>query len=227
MTKISKKHVQVLVVEDHHFILNTIGELLRSVGYEDVDKTMSAEDAMLNISANFYNVIIADVEMPGMNGLKFLKMIRTGKTSARKDTPFIIMTNHSNIKVLSTAIALDVNGFLAKPIELKSLQEKIDKAVETRIKLRQQIAYECIPTNLENFDIVSSFVKKETGISNDIILDLSIKELNPGMILAEDLYMNNGKVLLPKGFSLTQNSIQRLVELGESIDGANIKIQIR
>jgi DNA-binding NarL/FixJ family response regulator len=91
-----------------------------------------------------------DVDMPCLNGLEFLRQIRTGQTSARRDIGFVILTSHSNTEVLSAAMALDVNGFIVKPFTSRIILDKITRISRERMTLRSKNEYASVVTDLSS-----------------------------------------------------------------------------
>lgn len=234
-------NLKILLVDDNQFILNTLFELLDSANYKHVDRAKSAEEALVIMSGRKFDLIITDVEMGEMNGLEFLKMIRTGKAGADKKTPVIVLTSHSDVNVLGTAIALDANGFLAKPVRIASLIGKIQDAVQTELNLRPAVAYGVISSDIlvkeaepikeevkddnEKAASLNGFIKSSPNevkrvVTKTVLLD----NLETGMVLANDIVAESGSTLIKSGTSLTANSISRLKELSDILSSGEIDI---
>lgn len=108
--------LKILVVEDDHFTRKIILRVLRDIGYTNIVDVNNAEFAINLLVTNTFDLIITDVNMPGMNGLKFTQLIRAGKTHAKPKTRIVVLTSFSQAEIIASALALDINGFLVKPI---------------------------------------------------------------------------------------------------------------
>lgn len=109
---------------------------LAAMGVTAVIEADSAEAAIRRLALNEVGLILTDVEMPGMGGLEFIWRIRTGETPARPDIRVIVITGLSDMNVLKEAVALDIQGFLTKPITPKVLEEKVNEVLRRPVKLR-------------------------------------------------------------------------------------------
>ena len=155
--------------------------------------------------------------MPGMNGLELLRQVRTDQTRLPRDTKFVILTSFSNTEVLGAAMALDVNGFLAKPIRIGVVMERIDRAVQETFQLRAEDEYESVETNLptleqarrESLEALAGQVPA-FGTKEKII---PLTQLGAGMCVTKSLYAADGTILIPAGTVLTQLFINRLWDL--------------
>ncbi|MDZ7764896.1 MAG: ATP-binding protein [Melioribacteraceae bacterium] len=95
-TSYSDDKKRVLLVEDNPISQNVEAKLLKSVGY-DVDSVSSGEEAIKSAATGRYDVVLMDIEMPGMDGLKATQKIRELESEA-KDVPVIAVTAHSSMK---------------------------------------------------------------------------------------------------------------------------------
>ncbi len=215
--------IHVLVIEDDEFTRKMILRVLRGLGYTDLTDTDSAEAALQLFEADAFGLIITDCQMDGMNGLEFVKLIRSGKTRALPDTRIVMLTAFSKTEVLGVALALDVNGFLVKPIVPAELENKLTTAMSERAHPRPPIAYASINTELTGQPIPAQPAERHAP---SITLDrnttrplnaherqLTLRELRPGMILAADIRFSDGNKLLSSGYSLTESSINRLKDM--------------
>lgn len=71
--------------------------------------------------------MIADFNMPEMNGLQLLKHIRTGKDNLQRNKPVAMITGVSDKNLVCTALILDVNAFIMKPVHKSILEEKLER----------------------------------------------------------------------------------------------------
>lgn len=231
--------INILIVEDDSFSRKLIARVLRDLGFTHITDTENAEIALKLFDNNTFDLILTDVDIPGLDGLKFIQLIRTGKTFAKKETRIVVLTSFSNTEIVGAALALDINGFMLKPIVPSILDEKISKAMSERLNLRPPLAYEFVKTELKGF------AKQENRLSNNhggasIVLDkpkseyrkprtnqqrVSLQKLHPGMILKDSIYLENGTLILQTGTKLTETSINRLCDIKGLLKETHFSVQ--
>ncbi len=227
--------IHVLVIEDDEFTRKMILRVLRDLGYTDLTDTDSAEAALQLFEADAFGLIITDCQMGGMNGLEFVKLIRSGKTRALPNTRIVVLTAFSKTEVLGVALALDVNGFLVKPIVPAELENKLTNAMSERVHLRPPIAYASINTELTGQPISAqpagrhapsiTLDRSTTRPLNAHERQLTLGELRPGMTLAADIRFSDGNKLLSSGYTLTESSINRLKDMEALLQSKNMVVR--
>jgi len=140
-TKLQSKP-KVLVVDDDDFTRKIILRVLRDLGYAQTMEAASVAAALHLLEAHTFDLVLTDIDMPVTNGLKFVQLIRTGATHARADLRIIVQTGTSSSELLGIAMALDINGFLVKPVVPVMLDEKIIRAMTEKQSLRSPLAYQ-------------------------------------------------------------------------------------
>jgi EAL domain-containing protein (putative c-di-GMP-specific phosphodiesterase class I)/DNA-binding response OmpR family regulator len=222
----SHPKIQILIVEDDDFTRKIVLRVLHDFGFTNTIDVNSAQSAIKLLEVEKFDLIITDVNMPEMNGLKFVQMIRAGKTHAKPETRIMVLTSFSQTEILGTALALDINGFLVKPIIPAVVEQKLAQAMSERLHLHSPIAYETIKTELKSLPSVENNRAPNNRGEKAITLSngsrhneqanarhLSIRWLRPQMILNEDVYLKDGTMLLSSGHRLTELSINRLNDL--------------
>ncbi|MHB1084654.1 MAG: response regulator [Thiobacillus sp.] len=215
------KQTPVLLADDSEFIRRVVRHVLTGLGFERLKEVEDAEGVKTMLGTLPYGILISDVQMPGINGVELLRQIRCGKTDASPDLPVIILTSFANTDVLTAALALDVNGFMVKPIKPATVYAKIIQALGERIKLRPTAEYEAVNTQLDSLDsntppvaaISRQHLKPEGSPENSI--EIAIRALAPGMVLARAVYLNDGRLLLASRHALGDITINRLQEMRE------------
>ncbi len=230
----TRKKTKILVVDDDNFVRMIILSVLRDLGFSGVSDAESAEAALRMFDTESFDLVITDVNMPGMNGLKFIQSIRSGKTRAKPGTKVMVLTLFSQTEILGSALALDVNGFLLKPIVPGVAQERISRALSEQLKLRSPIAYETVgtdPKTLERYPpkqgagaaILKSEPKgKEAPYSGR---PFSLHRLHPGMTLTEDVKLKDDTLILSAGHTLTEVSINRLRDLQDLLPAFTVSVR--
>jgi putative nucleotidyltransferase with HDIG domain len=120
-------HEKILVVEDEKDHLNLISDLFTLSGY-DVTPVLNGFDAVKKITDDDYSVVLTDLKMPQMDGLQLLTKIK----EIKKDIPVIVMTGYGSLEVAIDAMKKGAFDFLKKPINLKVVKEKVEKAIEQK-----------------------------------------------------------------------------------------------
>ncbi len=238
----AQKQVQhkILVVEDDEFTRKIILRVLQDFGYTSIHDVESAPAAIRLFETHTFDLILTDINMPGMSGLKFIQMIRAGKTLAKPETRIVVLTGFSQTEILGTALALDVNGFLVKPVIPAVVEEKLAQAMSERLHLHSPVAYEAVKTDANGVPGFETPVsrptdgvkvnqgisrtpgnKRETKAGNS----LPLSRLRPGMILKEPIRLKDGTLILSPGHTLSETSINRLHDLRALLSENEITVQ--
>ena len=140
----------VLIVDDELAVLQALPHALRlRMDGVTVDTADSAGVALDRIAARDYDAIVADIRMPGMDGLALLAEIRT----RRPDTPTLMITAHGENDLVVGALRGGACDFIPKPIDRDYFIAALHRAMETREARRrvkeQQLALERHLSELE------------------------------------------------------------------------------
>lgn len=120
------KDLIVLYVEDDENVLNQTKLILEDF-VSEIHVANNGEEAIEILKNLKPDIIIADINMPKMNGIDMLKTI---KSELELDIPSIITTAHTDTGYLLDAINLKVDGYIVKPINIKDLINTIYKVME-------------------------------------------------------------------------------------------------
>ena len=104
-----------LVVEDSPTMRQLIVFALRRIRGLNVIEASDGIDALRKLSAGRLDIILADINMPIMDGLKLVKRVRSDETM--KDIPIIIITTEGAEEDRQRALALGANAYITKPIQ--------------------------------------------------------------------------------------------------------------
>jgi two-component system, chemotaxis family, chemotaxis protein CheY len=122
-----KSQLKVLIVDD----TTTSRALLRSgldeIGVTNVTFAVDGADAIAKINSAAPNLIISDINMPKVDGIKLLQSIRHYGPTAKM--AFIVLTSNSDKSVFQHAVSLGVNNYLMKPFTTDSLRTSIEAVV--------------------------------------------------------------------------------------------------
>ena len=106
---------------------NMLSQALKQMGY-NATLTSTAEAGMKAIEQGSYDILILDLNLPGMGGMEFLEMLRR----KRCDVQVIILSGFGDLDAARKAIHFDVADFLTKPCALGSLEIALERARQRR-----------------------------------------------------------------------------------------------
>ena len=132
MEKSDFKRLTMMVIDDELFIRNLVARMLRDLGAGEVLMANDGADALMKIAAESgrLNLVICDLEMPGMDGFDFVRTLRGHADRVLARLPVLILTGHAEQENVEMAIKLGIHGFVAKPVSLKVLESRIVKALK-------------------------------------------------------------------------------------------------
>jgi two-component system chemotaxis response regulator CheY len=114
----------VLVVDDYSTMIRIIRNLLKQIGFENIDDAPDGTAALAKMQAKRYGLVISDWNMEPMTGYELLKQVRA--SSALSNTPFIMVTAESKTEHVIAAKKAGVNNYIVKPFNAQTLKNKIE-----------------------------------------------------------------------------------------------------
>ncbi len=126
----------MLVVDDEHGITSAILRHLRREGLR-VCTAASGEAALQQLAGDAFDVVITDINMPGMSGLDLLAEVK----SREPFTQVIVMTAYAQIDLVVSALRLHADDYLLKPFDLQQLIHSVNRCLEHRRLLVENQAY--------------------------------------------------------------------------------------
>ncbi|MBI1808053.1 MAG: response regulator [Ignavibacteria bacterium] len=117
-----RKKKTILFLEDEEELLLTVGTLLDDQGYE-VTGIVSAEEALRVIKDSTPDLILADIKLPGLDGLDFYKEIRNLEQC--RTTPFVFLTAFNNLQAAREAKRQGAAEYITKPFDFEYLVSRV------------------------------------------------------------------------------------------------------
>ncbi|MGD9973110.1 MAG: response regulator [Desulfatirhabdiaceae bacterium] len=114
---------KVLLIDDETDFLEIMSERMKAREI-DVTTASSAKEALKQVEHESYDAIILDLQMPEIDGLETLKILK----SKNPDLQIILLTGHATVEKGVEAMKLGAMDLMEKPADLKVLTEKIKKA---------------------------------------------------------------------------------------------------
>jgi signal transduction histidine kinase/FixJ family two-component response regulator len=125
---------EILVVDDEKDICEVLDIYLSDIGYK-VYTAGNGEEALRVFKKTAPPIVLTDIRMPGMDGIKLLKKIK----QENSDTEVIMITGHGDMDLAIKSLKLEATDFITKPINNEVLEIALKRAHE-RISMRQRIA---------------------------------------------------------------------------------------
>jgi two-component system, chemotaxis family, chemotaxis protein CheY len=146
----------VLVVDDHGATNQIIRDLLRQVGFADVDDANNGAEAFTKMRLKRYGLVISEWHLEPMTGYEFLREVRRDR--GFKGTPLIVI-GESNSENVVAAKKAGANVYIVKPFDAQTLKAKIEAVFATRAaplpERQQALATTQSPQASEGSDVTS------------------------------------------------------------------------
>ncbi len=124
------KNMNVLVVDDYQTMIRIIKNLLKQLGFNNIDEATDGTAAYELISQKKYGLVISDWNMEPMSGLELLKKVRaTSENDNISKVPFIMVTAESKTENVIAAKQAGVNNYIVKPFNAETLKTKIASVI--------------------------------------------------------------------------------------------------
>jgi two-component system, chemotaxis family, chemotaxis protein CheY len=120
--------VKFLVVEDSPAMRQLIAFALKRIQGAKIVEVSDGIEALKKIAAETFNLIITDITMPIMDGLKLVSLIR--ENDQHKETPIIIITGDLSEEQRKIALAVGANAYLTKPIQPAELLKLVNQLIK-------------------------------------------------------------------------------------------------
>jgi len=114
----------VLIVDDYKTMIRIIRNLLKQLGFANVDEAGDGSAALNMMRGKDYGLVISDWNMEPMTGYELLREVRADDRLSR--TPFIMVTAESKTDNVVAAKKTGVNNYIVKPFNAATLKAKID-----------------------------------------------------------------------------------------------------
>ena len=169
--------MRILIIEDETNLCNSIAEGLRMDGYE-VDSCQDGLDALELCEAEHYDLILLDLNLPGMDGLEVLRRLR----KEDEETRVLILSARGQIRDKVRGLDAGANDYLTKPFHFEELEARV-RSLTRRKFIQKDVCLQC--------GEISFDTKARTAIAKGQSLSLTRKEAG----LLEYLLLHQGQVI--------------------------------
>jgi two-component system, LuxR family, response regulator FixJ len=166
----------VFVIDDQDSVRNALGEMLRVFGFQ-VELFASADTFVQSLTPERSGCIVADVRMPGMDGIELVRELARRRTTL----PVILISGHADVPMAVAGIKAGADDFIEKPIDDRKLVAAINRGLARTFE--QQVTKQSLdalsdsftrltPRQVEIFDLVASGF---TSLAIAAKLDISVR----------------------------------------------------
>ena len=178
----------VLIIEDSKDDVELYANIIRQLFPCNITHFTSAENALTVLeNIDQYDLILIDYNLPGMNGVNFLQLVKQKKVTL--SGPIIVLTGHGNEDVAVNFIRLGITDYIQKnQVNHKSLSSLIHQALEKyHIRLREQENYSnynilIIEDSIDDLELYERIIKKtfNCAVTHFGVAEKAIESLEQG-----------------------------------------------
>ncbi|GAB2951615.1 MULTISPECIES: chemotaxis response regulator CheY [Aquaspirillum] len=128
----ANKNLRFLVVDDFSTMRRIIRNLLKELGFTNVDEAEDGTAALHKLKTQAYEFVISDWNMPNMTGIELLRAVRADPQI--KHLPFLMITAEAKRENIIEAATAGANGYIVKPFTAAVLEEKLAKIFQNLAK---------------------------------------------------------------------------------------------
>jgi two-component system chemotaxis response regulator CheY len=122
------KTLKILVVDDFSTMRRIVRNLLKELGYTNVDEAEDGVAALQKLKGSNFQFVVTDWNMPNMTGIELLRAIRADV--ALKSLPVLMITAEAKKENIIEAAQSGASGYIVKPFTAGTLEEKLNKIFE-------------------------------------------------------------------------------------------------
>jgi DNA-binding response OmpR family regulator len=126
---------RVVVVDDEPSVGTAVRELLAPEGYQ-VEAAVDPETALPQLLRSAPDLVILDVNMPGMSGWEFCSLLR--RQSSTRTVPVLFLTGRQEVRDRITAMQVGGSDYLAKPFGAEELRQKVRSLLKNRHRTEER-----------------------------------------------------------------------------------------
>ena len=206
----------ILVVDDDATILSFLQRALVAPGVR-VTVASNGVSALAELEAHDFDVLVSDIQMPGMNGIKLLHAVREHDL----DLPVILMTGSPDLKTAAAAVEYGAFQYLIKPVEIERMRAVVGRAIHVGRAARLKREY------VQEFGSGSFFVGDRAAIEstlNRALLSLwvayqPVVRARDGMLLGYEALLRTEEPFLvhPTAVLKAAEKVSRVHEVGRAV----------
>lgn len=185
---------RIFLVDDHAILLDGVRNLLeKEDGISVVGTADNGENALQFLKDNDVDIVITDFNMPGIDGLSFVNMIRRLKPTVKT----IVLSMHDESHLVKEIIRTGIQGYVLKKDTHKELLKAINEVQSGRVYLSQDIN-KILITNLQNPDEGRLLTDREREILKLIAKEYSNRDIAEELFISERTVETHRKNIFKK-----------------------------
>ena len=139
---------RVLVVDDEAVIRDALKRILEGERFS-VETCVSGHSAIESLHEREFDLIVTDLKMPGMNGIEVLKAVK----ALQPEAPVIMITGYASVDTAVEAMKNGAVDYIAKPFSPEQFLEKVERALEQRVLLLEELSQKKDAISAHGFDL--------------------------------------------------------------------------
>jgi len=192
--------ISILIVDDEESVRDSLFNWFIEDGYK-VECAESAKKALAILEAESYDIVLADIKMPGMDGLEMLKRIK----SLRKETIVIVITAFATVDTAVQALKDDAYDYVTKPFDPDDLSHLIRNAskqvslTQENISLKEKlISLENVENIVGESDAMKQVLKQVENVAQSSSSVIITGESGTGKeLIARAIHSNSSRRFFP------------------------------
>lgn len=121
---------RVLIVEDSPTMTQLLKFTLKRINGVGIDTASDGASGLKKLSEGKFDLVLTDINMPIMDGLKFLSLLRGDGSNSNKDVPVVVITTEGEDSVRDRGMELGANSYITKPIKPHIVLDTVKKFLE-------------------------------------------------------------------------------------------------
>jgi DNA-binding NarL/FixJ family response regulator len=205
--------IRSVVVDDHTlFRRGLVGLLAEMDGFTVVGESSNGQDALTIIETQNPDIVLLDVNMPGMNGIQTLNVLRKKNI----DTPVLMLTISQHEEDLIGAIRSGANGYLLKNAEPESLRQTIKQVVDGKAVLAPEVTEQVFRlVRSGQFDLANLLTEREIEVLRYLSQGFTTIQTGTEMFISENTVKTHIRHILEKlDVSNRAEAVARATQLG-------------
>ncbi len=180
----------ILIVDDEYEIRDLCSKLLRQESYY-VESAKNGKEGLTMLANNFFDLVLLDLKMPGINGIEVLKEIKRNNIK----TDSIILTGYATIGTAVEAMRLGSFDYITKPFNISQLNTTVEQCIKKRLFTTSLPTFDPSPTFTDtNYNLKTSINTIITNI-NSLLNKRDNQETSPQQQILKKININSKNLL--------------------------------